>query len=244
MADASTYEVRLSKPLDPALGEWKGEVGGWSRLATTGNLIILATAEQIYVFDHHLQFLWESRLAGSILDAVGSWLYEGSAQPFLEVGDRLLVGDSAFLTAHAKDNGLVRWRIPVAGAENIVQTAASTVIVVGSAPASEDPLERTVTKVDIDQGKVLWKQPKFGGAYFAGSHLYAHRIGRAAEDVVEGVFGKNPVTRWKLYKLSLGSGADRWEWFQPKAPRWIYPTGREVVLLFDDEFQVVRSFAF
>ena len=250
-SDQSTYEVVLTRPLDPAIIEARATVHGHADVFSTRTLDLVTAGRTLLAFDHSNKKLWETTLAqpvadpGSARDDDGDDDTASLAQPCVEDAGRLYFFDTAFLTAFDLATGQPAWRVPAAGIRK-VQLDGRGALYVSTGSGGFDPNELPLTlKLDAKSGKILWKVEKYQDCIVSGGQVYATRETRNSEDMVNATFDRSKAIecRWKLYKLSASAGAVQWEWFQTRRPHGIAADGRKVALLFADELQVIRSLA-
>ena len=163
----------------------------------------------------------------------------------MEDGGRLYFFDSAFLTAFDLATGQPAWRVPAGGIRKL-QLDGRGALCVSTGSGEFDPNALPLTmKVEAKSGKILWKVEKYQDCIVSGGDVYATRETRNSEDMVNAVFDRSKAIecRWKLYKLSAGTGAVQWEWFQPRRPRRVEADGKKVAILFSDELQIIKSIA-
>ena len=249
--DESTYEIVLTRPLDPAIPEARATIHGHADVFSTRTLDLIAAGRTLVAFDHSNKKLWATTLAqpvadpGSARDDDDAADTASTAQPCVEDAGRLYFFDTAFLTAFDLATGQPAWRIPAAGIRK-VQLDGGGALYVSTGSGGFDPNELPLTlKLDAKSGKILWKVEKFQDCIVSGGQVYVTRETRNSEDMVNAVFDRSKAIqcRWKLYKLAARSGEVQWEWFQTRRPERIEAEGRKVALLFADELQLLRSIA-
>jgi len=176
-------------------------------------------------------------------------------EPMLETGGKLYFADGAFLSAFQISTGQALWRVPNVGIRKIeidgdgnvyVATANLSVDTLSYAITEHtDPATASVMKIDAATGKVLWNAQKYQDVWASGKDVYAFREIINPNDAMERVFDSRnvPEARTKIYKLSRGSGEPIWEWYQPRRPRHVIASHKDVALIFPTELQVIHSMA-
>jgi putative pyrroloquinoline-quinone binding quinoprotein len=258
--DESRYAIALRNVLGGS-GEWKGEVCGAPAIYAHKTVAVLAAGANVSVFDKACKKLWDAKLAYPISayfaetsDAPDRGSGFRRFHPCVEDRDRLYIADKGFLTGFELRTGKVLWRLPSVGISDI-QIDDAGMLYVTSTTAGVDAIkysqqstlrdapEPVVFKVDPGAGKVLWKLEKFDRCFVTGKYVYATRVVHNATDEVERVFKRSTAIkgRFLLYRVNPRTGAQKWQYFQPKNPLKIEANGKEVALLFSDELQVVTS---
>ena len=254
IVDESTYSVSLTHPLDQESVAWTSNVAGTPRLFSSKTLDFIAAGSHLYAFDRLGKKIWEATLGESIV--LSRNVLDPTKPPCLDIAGAVCVYDRAFLTAFERGTGKVLWRLPSVGITK-VQADASDMLYVCTANGSRDSLrysqdarfaaegELSILKVDPAKGNVLWSAPKYEDCFVSGNGIYATRFAKNSQDAVNGVFdhSKTPECRFLLSKLSARTGTEQWQLLRFKRPVQIDAHGREVNVLFPDQFEAVKSLA-
>ncbi len=253
--DASTYEVTVSRPFEPAVAPLMEKLEGGVQFFSTPSLDLITAGTKLVALDRTNKKLWEATLGAPV--PLHREMEEGmdGGPAMLETGGKLYFADGAFLSAVQVATGQVLWRMPNVGIRK-VEADADGNLYVQSANLSVDALNYAVTdrvdpalasilKVEGATGKVLWDEKKYQDVWASGSDLYAFREVTNPNDATERVFNARnvPEARIKIYKLSRGSGKVIWEWYQEHRPLNVVAFHKHVAMLFASELQVIHSIA-
>jgi len=249
--DASRYRVTLRRWPAGAAADWTGEVIGppsFFALKTRG---VLAAGNSLHVFDKTNRKLWSATLTYSLPHPAAENFTAAAAPPCVESGNDLYVFDRGMLTSFDAATGGVHWRLTSVGISR-VQPDGEGHLYVTSTTASPDTIEFSqqfslsakakpvILKVDAATGRVLWRAEDVGDQCFlSGKYVYAARA--TAADLITP--GEEPILYFDLYRLNPSDGRAMWDYSQSRHPVQIEVQGREILLHFRGELQVLKFFS-
>ena len=246
--DVSRYQITLRRWPAGSTPVWTGEAVGKPSFYPLKNLGVLVSGRLIQVFDQNNKRLWSAELTYPVPHRYSEDFATESDPPCVEAGNTLYVFDQGMLTSFDAANGDVHWRMTSVGISQ-VQLDEKGDLYVSSTTASPDsirfsqqfdPSARSapvILKVAAATGKVLWRSEGLGDTcYISGKYVY---ISRATESPLTGM-GEDPILYFDLYRLNPSDGRVKWDYSQSHLPVQVEVQGKEILLHFPGELQVLR----
>ena len=227
--DESRYRVSLRRHMMEGTPEWTGEVIGPPTFIPLNSVDVLVSSKSITVFDKENEKLWDAPLAfpaGSVSVDFG----DGAKAPCCEAGNTLYLYDSQALTSFELVSGKVRWRMPLPGVESIRLDGDGMLYVTNP---------ESVSKVDPETGKVLWKLDKKDVRFFlSGKYVYLSKAQVSGADMIRNLWtGKEIPTHFRIFRVDPKTGQILWEFYRPKEPAAMDFENNRIVLLFPTEYR-------
>ncbi len=250
----SRYQATLRRFAPADAPDWTGEVNGPPAVFPQKTVDVLVAGKSLTVFNKKNAKLWESKLTFPISDKIAEeYPTDNASAPCLEESGSLYFFDKGVLTAFDLRSGNARWRVPSVGVSRIARDN-SGMLYVATTSASPDSIQYSqqiriddkaypvLLKIDPASGKVLWRAEHIGDQCFAsGKFVYATRSQISGLDMMKAAMNNDtgvPV-HFRIYRLKPAPGTVVWEYYQPKAPRFVQVQKNRILLQFADEVQVV-----
>jgi hypothetical protein len=246
--DVSRYQVTLHRLPASAAPDWTGEAVGSPSFFPLKTLGVLVSGKIIQVFDKNNKRLWGANLTYSVEPRYSMDFATESDPPCVEAGNTLYVFDKGMLTSFDAATGNVHWRLTSVGITQ-VQLDGKGNLYVTSTTASPDSIQFSqqvdlsarsapvILKVEAATGKVLWRNEGLGDAcYVTGKYVY---ISRSTSSPLTTI-GEEPILYFDLYRLSPSDGHVIWDYSQPRHPVQVEVEGKQILLHFRGELQVLK----
>lgn len=246
--DVSRYQVTLHRLPAGAAPDWTGEAIGPPSFYPLKTLGVLVSGKIIQVFDKNNKRLWGANLTYSVAHHYSLDFATESDPPCVEAGNTLYVFDKGMLTSFDAATGDVRWRLTSVGVSQVQLDGKGNLYVTSTTASPDsiqfsqqfDPSARSapvVLKVEAATGKVLWRNEGLGDAcYVSGKYIY---ISRATESPLTAV-GEDPIVYFDIYRLSPSDGHVMWDYSQSRHPVQVEVQGKQILLHFRSELQVLK----
>jgi outer membrane protein assembly factor BamB len=250
--DASKYRVTLRRVFAPQAEPWTGEVTGQVNFFPMNTVDLLVAGKSLQVFDKNNKKRWESALTYTISDAFAEH-GDGRFAPAVEHDGTLYFCDQGMLTAFDLDSGEVRWRVTSVWISRVVPDGEGSLYVSTTTAAPEDiqyskqvkifeRIEPILMKVDADTGEVKWKVPRAGDECFiSGKYVYG---ARSTSSILSMFDPDGDMTvQFFLNRINPRNGKVIWTYEQPRMPEHMDFQGKNILLQFSDELQVLHYLA-
>jgi hypothetical protein len=246
--DVSRYQVTLRRVPAGAAPDWTGEAVGSPSFYPLKTLGVLVSGKIVQVFDKNNKRLWGANLTYSVAPHYSLDFATESDPPCVEAGHTLYVFDRGMLTSFDAATGDVHWRLTSVGISQ-VQLDGKGNLYVTSTTASPDSIQFSqqvdlstrsapvILKVEAATGRVLWRNEGFGDAcYVSGKYVY---ISRSTESPLTTI-GEDPIQNFDIYRLSPSDGRTMWDYSQSRHPVQVDVQGKQILLHFRGELQVLN----